>query len=210
MITNNFSRRHIGPCGQDVKQMLDKIGVDSLDTLISETVPQSIRMKKGLDLPAGMNEYEFLSYLKSIGSRNRILKTFIGLGYYNTITPGVITRNILENPGWYTAYTPYQAEISQGRLEALLNFQTVIADLTGMPVANASLLDEGTAASEAMIMLFNSRSRDAVKRGANRFFVSVDLFPQSIDVLKTRAIPLGIELVTGKEDEVEFTDCSEQ
>ncbi len=206
MITNNFSRRHIGPCGQDVKQMLDKIGVDSLDTLISETVPQSIRMKKGLDLPAGMNEYEFLSYLKSIGSRNRILKTFIGLGYYNTITPGVITRNILENPGWYTAYTPYQAEISQGRLEALLNFQTVIADLTGMPVANASLLDEGTAASEAMIMLFNSRSRDAVKRGANRFFVSVDLFPQSIDVLKTRAIPLGIELVTGKEDEVEFTD----
>jgi len=163
-------------------------------------------MKAPLDLPEGLNEYQYLNHLKIIGSKNKIFKTYIGLGYYNTITPGVILRNILENPGWYTAYTPYQAEISQGRLEALLNFQTVISDMTSMPIANASLLDEGTAAAEAMIMLFNARSRDAVKREANQFFVSIDLFPQSIDVIKTRAIPLGIDLIFGKHDELTFTD----
>jgi glycine dehydrogenase len=139
MITNNFARRHNGPFGEQVPEMLKKIGVNSLDQLIDETVPASIRMKSPLDLPDGMNEYEYLNHLRKVGSKNKIYKTYIGLGYYNTITPGVILRNILENPGWYTSYTPYQAEISQGRLEALLNFQTVISDLTGMPIANASL-----------------------------------------------------------------------
>ncbi|MCX6251350.1 MAG: aminomethyl-transferring glycine dehydrogenase [Bacteroidetes bacterium] len=206
MITNNFARRHNGPFGEEVKEMLSKIGVDSLDTLIDQTVPKSIRLTRPLNLPDGLNEYQYLNHLKVIGSKNKIFKTFIGLGYYNTITPGVITRNILENPGWYTAYTPYQAEISQGRLEALLNFQTVVCDLTGMPIANASLLDEGTAAAEAMIMLYNARSRDAVKKGANQFFVSIDLFPQTIDVIRTRSLPLGIELIFCKHDEFTFNE----
>ncbi len=206
MITNNFARRHNGPFGDEIPQMLEKIGVSSLDQLIDQTVPSSIRMKEPLKLPKGMNEYEYLNHIKGIGAKNKLYKTFIGMGYYNTITPGVILRNILENPGWYTAYTPYQAEISQGRLEALLNYQTMVTDLTGMPIANASLLDEGTAAAEAMIMLFNSRSRDSVKRGANQFFVSKNLFPQSIDVIKTRAIPLGIEIIIGKQHEFEFKD----
>ncbi len=206
MINNNFARRHNGPFGDEISQMLGKIGVTSLDQLIDQTVPSTIRMKGPLDLPAGMNEYQYLNHIKSIGAKNKRYKTFIGMGYYNTIMPGVIQRNILENPGWYTAYTPYQAEISQGRLEALLNFQTMICDLTAMPIANASLLDEGTAASEAMIMLFNSRSREAVKKGASQFFVSENLFPQSIDVIRTRAIPLGIELIIGRQDEFNFND----
>jgi glycine dehydrogenase len=206
MINNNFARRHNGPFGDEINQMLEKIGVKSMDQLIDQTVPSSIRMKEPLDLPIGMNEYQYLNHIKSVGAKNKLYKSFIGLGYYDTIVPAVILRNILENPGWYTAYTPYQAEISQGRLEALLNFQTMVCDLTAMPIANASLLDEGTAASEAMIMLFNSRSRDAVKRGANQFFVSKNLFPQSIDVIRTRAIPLGIELIIGKQHEFEFND----
>lgn len=206
MITNNFARRHNGPFGDQIPQMLKKIGVSSLDQLIDETVPSAIRLKEPLKLPKGMNEYEYLNHIKEIGAQNKIFKSFIGMGYYGAITPGVILRNILENPGWYTAYTPYQAEISQGRLEALLNFQTMVTDFTGMPIANASLLDEGTAAAEAMIMLFNSRSRDAVKRNANQFFVASDLFPQSIDVIKTRAIPLGIELVFGNHSDLSFTD----
>jgi glycine dehydrogenase len=206
MITNNFARRHNGPFGEEVKQMLGKIGVDSLETLIDETVPKSIRLNEPLDLPDGMNEFQYLNHIRAIGAKNKIYKSFIGMGYYNTISPGVIIRNILENPGWYTAYTPYQAEISQGRLEALLDFQTMVADMTGMPIANASLLDEGTAAAESMIMLFNSRSRDAVKRNANQFFVSEDLFPQSIDVIRTRAIPLGIELIFGKPDDFIFNE----
>jgi len=204
MITNNFISRHNGPRPSEVDSMLKKIGVSSLDELINETVPDSIRLKKPLDLPSGINEYEYLNLIKKIGSQNKLFKTFIGLGYYNTITPGVIQRNILENPGWYTSYTPYQAEISQGRLEALLNFQTMICDLTGMPLTNASLLDEGTSAAEAMIMLFNSRNRETVKRGANRFFVSSDVFPQTIDILKTRSFPLGIELVLGNNEEFTF------
>jgi len=206
MITNNFARRHNGPFGNEIDQMLDKIGVKSLDQLIDETVPPSIRMNKELDLPLGVNEYQYLQHVKSIAGKNKLYKTFIGMGYYNTITPGVILRNILENPGWYTSYTPYQAEISQGRLEALLNFQTVISDLTSLPIVNASLLDEGTAAAEAMIMLHNARSREAVKRGANRFFVSEDIFPQTVDVVRTRAFFLGIELIFGKHEEFVFND----
>jgi len=201
MITNNFVKRHNGPHGKEIEQMLEKIGVGSVDELIDQTIPQSIRLKNPLNLPEGMNEYEFLNHLKDIAGRNKIYKNFIGLGYYGTITPGVITRNILENPGWYTSYTPYQAEISQGRLEALLNYQTVISDLTAMPIANASLLDEGTAAAEAMIMFFNSRSRDQIKNNANKFFVSKCVFPQTYEVLKTRSKPLGIELVIGHYDE---------
>ncbi len=206
MITNNFARRHNGPFGDEIDKMLEKTGVKTLDQLIDQTVPPSIRMKGELNLPAGMNEYQYLQHIKSLACRNKLYKSFIGLGYYNTITPGVILRNILENPGWYTAYTPYQAEISQGRLEALLNFQTLISDLTGLPIANASLLDEGTAAAEAMILLHNARSRDAVKRGANQFFVAENLFPQTIDVVKTRAYFLGIELIFGKPETIQFSD----
>ena len=206
MITNNFIKRHNGPRIKEVNQMLEKIGVLSLNELIDETVPKAIRLKKPLNLPDGLNEYEYLNHIKKIAARNKIYKSYIGLGYYNTITPGVITRNILENPGWYTSYTPYQAEISQGRLEALLNYQTMVSDLTGLPLANASLLDEGTAAAEAMIMLFNTRPRAAVKREANIFFVADDMFPQTIDVIKTRAVPLGIKLEICDFNKFEFTD----
>jgi glycine dehydrogenase len=197
MLTNNFYNRHNGPRKEDAEKMLQKIGVASLEKLIDETIPSSIRMKENLNLPKGLNEYEYLNHIKELASRNKLYRSYIGLGYYNTITPGVIIRNILENAGWYTAYTPYQAEISQGRLEALLNFQSVIADMTAMPIVNASLLDEGTSAAEAMIMLFNSRSRDAVKNNYNVFFVDDNVLPQTIDVLKTRAEVLGIELVFG-------------
>ncbi|NQV02604.1 MAG: aminomethyl-transferring glycine dehydrogenase [Bacteroidia bacterium] len=207
MITNNFVYRHNGPNATEIKAMLEKIGVSSLDQLIAETVPSSIRLSEPMNLPEGLNEYQFLTHLKEVAAKNKLFKSFIGMGYYNTITPGVVLRNILENPGWYTSYTPYQAEISQGRLEALLNFQTMICSLTGLPIANASLLDEGTAAAEAMIMLYNSRSRDAVKRGANKFFVSEDLFPQTIDVIKTRAVPLGIDLIHGNHNEFDFQDA---
>ncbi|NVO02677.1 MAG: aminomethyl-transferring glycine dehydrogenase [Bacteroidetes bacterium] len=206
MITNNFISRHNGPRDCEVDQMLKKIGVNTLDQLIEETVPSSIRLKSPLNLPAGLNEYEYINHLREVGAKNKIYRSYIGMGYYNAITPGVIQRNILENPGWYTAYTPYQAEISQGRLEALLNYQTMITELTGMQIANASLLDEGTAASEAMIMLYNTRSRDAVKRNANQFFVSEDLFPQSIEILKTRSLPLGIDVVIGNHNNFAFND----
>ena len=203
-LTNNFINRHNGPRQHELSEMLKTIGSPSLDALIEETVPSSIRLPKPLNLPEGLNEHEYLSHLRQLGAKNKLFKSYIGMGYYNTIVPGVIQRNILENPGWYTSYTPYQAEISQGRLEALLIFQTMIAELTGMPLANASLLDEGTAAGEAMIMLYNSRSREAVKAGAKRFFVSDKLFPQTIDVLKSRAEPLGIEVETGDWQTIEF------
>ncbi len=206
MITNDFIARQNGPGKKETARMLESMRVDSLDKLIDETVPKSIRLDKPLDLPEALSEYQYLNHIKEIGSKNRIYKTYIGLGYYNTITPSVILRNILENPGWYTSYTPYQAEISQGRLEALLNFQTMLIDMTGMELANASLLDEGTAAAEAMIMLFNSRSREAVKRGANVFLISQDLFPQTIEVIKTRAVPLGIQPVIGNHEEFQFDD----
>ncbi|MGD0712078.1 MAG: aminomethyl-transferring glycine dehydrogenase [Bacteroidales bacterium] len=206
MITDNFTFRHVGPGAEETKKILNFIGIASIDKLIEETIPSSIRIKEPLKLPKGINEYEYINRLKEIASKNKIYKSYIGQGYYNSITPGVITRNILENPGWYTSYTPYQAEISQGRLEALLNYQTMIIDMTGMPIANASLLDEATAAAEAMIMFHNIRSRDAVKRGANTFFVSEDIFAQTIDVLITRAAPLGINLIVGKHKEYVFND----
>jgi glycine dehydrogenase len=198
MITSDkFVDRHNGPRESDVKAMLDKIGVVSVDELIDRTIPAAIRLKQPLRLPSGMSEYQYHRHLRSIASKNKIFKTYIGLGYYNTIVPPVIQRNILENPGWYTAYTPYQAEISQGRLEALLNFQTMVMDLTGMEIANASLLDEATAAAEAMAMLFSCRTREAIKSGASKFFVSNECYPQTIDLLRTRSTPMGIELVIG-------------
>jgi glycine dehydrogenase len=206
MANDNFLKRHLGPCEQDVEKMLGVIGVKSLNQLIDETIPSSIRLPEDLDLPEGMTEFEYLNHIKELGKKNKLFKTYIGLGYYGTITPPVIQRNILENPGWYTSYTPYQAEISQGRLEALLNYQTMISDLTGLPIANASLLDEATAAAEAMIMAYNSRPRDLVKRNACRFFVSEKVFPQTLEVIQTRAIPLGIEIITGSHSAFIFTD----
>jgi len=195
--TDKFVGRHNGPRTSDITAMLEKIGASSVDELIAQTVPAGIRLKKPLDLPQGMSEFQYHKHLRGIAAKNRVFRTYIGLGYYNTIVPAVIQRNILENPGWYTAYTPYQAEIAQGRLEALLNFQTMIMDLTGMEIANASLLDEATAAAEAMAMLFHHRTRDAVESGSNKFFVSDACFPQTIDLLKTRSAPMGIELVIG-------------
>ncbi|MFZ4463207.1 MAG: aminomethyl-transferring glycine dehydrogenase [Bacteroidales bacterium] len=197
MITNNFIQRHVGPSEDQVKTMLQAIGVGSLSQLINEIVPQNIRLPKPLDLPQGLNEYEYLNHLKGLAAKNLVFRTFIGMGYYNTITPSVITRNVLENPGWYTAYTPYQAEISQGRLEALLNYQTMVSDLTALPIANASLLDEATSAAEAMIMFFNARSRQQEKNGVNKFFVSDAVFPHTLDVVVSRALPLGIEVLSG-------------
>jgi glycine dehydrogenase len=195
--TDKFVNRHNGPRSNDVTAMLAKINVSSVDELINQTIPSAIRLKAPLNLPKGMTEYAYHKHLRTLASKNKVYKTYIGLGYNNTIVPPVVQRNILENPGWYTAYTPYQAEIAQGRLEALLNYQTMIMDLTGMEIANASLLDESTAAAEAMTMLYNNRSRDAVKNGATKFFVSNECFPQTIDLLKTRSTPLGIELIIG-------------
>ena len=203
-LTNNFTHRHNGPRQHELAEMLKIVGSPTLDALIDETVPPAIRLPKPMNLPEGMNEHEYLTHLRQLGSKNKLFKSYIGMGYYNAITPGVIQRNILENPGWYTSYTPYQAEISQGRLEALLAYQTAIADLTGLPLANASLLDEGTSAAEAMIMFFNSRSREAIKNEVNRFFVADTLFPQTIDVLISRAEPLGIKVETGNWQEIEF------
>lgn len=197
MITNDFVKRHIGPRPEQVKEMLAFLGMESMDQLMYETLPDNIRNHEPLKLAKGLNEYEYLQHLRGIGAKNKLFRSFIGMGYYNSITPGVITRNVLENAGWYTAYTPYQAEISQGRLEALLNFQTMVCDLTAMPIANASLLDEATAAAEAMIMFFNSRSRQQVKAGSNRFYVSDGVFPHTLDVVVGRAVPLGIEVVQG-------------
>lgn len=206
MKLDTFVDRHIGPRESDLNEMLATIGVSSLEELIGKTIPESIRMKRELELPPAMTEVEYAEHIKSIGAKNKLYRSYIGLGYYDTVVPNVIKRNVLENPGWYTAYTPYQAEIAQGRLEALLNFQTMVSDLTGLEIANASLLDEATAAAEAMIMLYNSRSRDAQKRGVNKFFVSADCFPQTIDLLHTRSEPLGIELIIGDHDDVHLSD----
>ena len=202
--TDKFVNRHNGPREKDVKEMLKKIGANSVDELIDQTIPAAIRLKKPLNLAKGMTEYNYHKHLRTIAAKNNVFKTYIGLGYFNTIVPPVVQRNILENPGWYTAYTPYQAEISQGRLEALLNFQTMIMDLTGMEIANASLLDEATAAAEAMTMLHSNRNRDQIKNGANKFFVSNECYPQTIDLLKTRSTPLGIELIIGDFKTVNF------
>lgn len=201
-----FVNRHIGPRDEDLSKMLSEVGVKSIDELIEKTIPSSIRMTEELDLPDAMTEVEYAAHIQSIAAKNKVFRSYIGLGYYDTVVPNVVKRNVLENPGWYTAYTPYQAEIAQGRLEALLNFQTMVSDLTGLEIANASLLDEATAAAEAMIMLYNSRSRDAVKRGVNKFFVSADCFPQTIDLLHTRSAPLGIELTIGDHDDVHLSD----
>ena len=187
--------------------MLKTIKVDSLDQLIFETIPDDIRLKNELDLAPAMSEYEYLDHINILGAKNKVFKSYIGLGYHEAIVPSVIQRNILENPGWYTAYTPYQAEIAQGRLEALLNYQTMVCDLTGMELANASLLDEGTAAAEAMALLFDIRDRKQKKAGVNKFFISEEILPQTLSVLQTRAIPIGIELVIGNHEEFDFSSA---
>lgn len=199
-----FSKRHIGPSEAEKTSMLGKIGVNSVAELIDKTIPAHIRLNRELHVSDALSEQEYLTHVTALGNKNKVFKSFIGMGYNETIVPSVILRNILENPGWYTAYTPYQAEISQGRLEALLNFQTMVLELTGMEIANASLLDEATAASEAMIMFWNSRSRNDVKEGKNKFFVADSCFPQTIDVVEGRAKNLGIELVVGNADTYTF------
>ncbi|MFT3681651.1 MAG: aminomethyl-transferring glycine dehydrogenase [Ferruginibacter sp.] len=194
---NEFSGRHIGPNPHETTAMLATIGTANMEELISKTIPASIRIKGDLDLPAASSEYEYLAQLKKTASKNKVFKTYIGQGYYDTITPSVILRNVFENPGWYTQYTPYQAEISQGRLESLLNFQTMVSDLTALPIANASLLDEATAAAEAMAMLFNHKNKDHDHITAPKFFVDNNIFKQTKDVLVTRARPIGVQLVFG-------------
>jgi glycine dehydrogenase len=206
MALERFMDRHIGPRDDDINEMLKTLGLNSIKELINQTIPRSIQLDKPIDLDEPMSEYEYYQHIRGIASKNKLYRSFIGLGYYDTITPSVIQRNILENPGWYTPYTPYQAEISQGRLEALLNFQSVVMELTGMELANASMLDESTAAAEAMIMIFNLRSRSAVKNGANVFFVDENTFPQTIELLKTRAETLGIKLEIGKYNEIAFNE----
>ena len=189
---DRFVDRHIGPNTRDVEEMLAALGVRNLDELIDRTVPASIRMQKPLDLPAGRSEFGLLRELSGIAAKNQVFRSYIGMGYSDTVTPPVIQRNILENPGWYTQYTPYQPEISQGRLEALLNYQTMVEDLTALPVANASLLDEATAAAEAMTMFHN-----VAANAGNAFFVAQDCHPQTIEVVRTRAAPFGIEVIVG-------------
>lgn len=206
MRTDSFVVRHIGPKQEEVSEMLKTIGLSSLDELIDKAVPPHIRLKNKLQLPKALSEFEYMSHIKELSVKNKLFKNYIGMGYHPTILPGVIQRNIFENPGWYTAYTPYQAEISQGRLEALLNYQTMVTDLTGMELTNASLLDEGTALAEAMLMLFNTLTRTQKKAKSSQFFVSEQVLPQSIDVLKTRAIPLGIEIIVGNHETFEFTE----
>ncbi len=206
MQSSEFKYRHIGPKENDVKEMLSVIGVKSLDELINRAVPDNILLKKELKLNSPMDEYTYQKYIASIAAKNKIYKTYIGAGYYNTKTPAVIWRNIFENPVWYTSYTPYQAEISQGRLEALLNFQTVISELTGCEIANASLLDEASAAAEAMIMTANNRSKKDIQNGKNVFFVDENIFPQTLDVLKGKSEPLNIVIETGDYKKVEIHD----
>lgn len=197
--------RHIGITPQDEETMLRKIGVSSLDELIDKTIPSNIRLDKPLDLPEPMTEYEFAGHIAQLASKNKLYTTYIGMGWYGTITPAVIQRNVFENPVWYTSYTPYQTEVSQGRLEALMNFQTAVCDLTGMPLANCSLLDEGTAAAEAVTMMYALRSRAQQKEGANTVFVDESIFPQTLAVMTTRAIPQGIRLTVGRYNEMELT-----
>ncbi len=206
MSFDRFASRHIGPDAAQLKEMLDVIGVESREELISQVIPQSIRLRKPLALPKeGMSEFQFAQLIRSLAERNHPLRSFIGMGYYPSAVPAAISRNVFENPAWYTSYTPYQAEISQGRLEALLNYQTAIISLTGMQIGNCSLLDEATAAAEAMLMMFALRSREAVKQGRNALFVDEKLFPQTMDVLLTRSEPFGIEIICDNFDEYEFT-----
>ncbi len=205
MRTDTFASRHIGINEEDIELMLRKIGVNTLDELIDKTIPENIRLTHPLNLPPAMTEYEFGKHIERIASMNKLYTTYIGMGWYNTITPAVIQRNVFENPVWYTSYTPYQAEISQGRLEALMNFQTVICDLTAMPLSNCSLLDEATAAAEAVSMMYALRPRDKQKGNANVVFVDENIFPQTLAVMMTRALPQGIELRVGKYQELAFT-----
>lgn len=206
MSQDKFVERHIGMNDQELAQMLQVIGVKSVEELISQVVPATIRLKQPLNLPAeGMSEYEFMNHIREISRKNKIYRSLIGMGYYGTASPAVILRNVFENPAWYTSYTPYQAEISQGRLEALLNFQTAVISLTGMEVSNCSLLDEATAAAEAMLMMFALRSREAVKEGRNVLFVDENIFPQTLDLLLTRSEPFGIEIISDRFDNYTFT-----
>lgn len=205
MKTDAFALRHIGPRENDLQHMLKTIGVDSIEQLVYETLPNDIRLKAPLALDPAMTEYEFANHIQALGNRNKMFKTYIGLGYNQAIVPAVIQRNVFENPGWYTAYTPYQAEIAQGRLEAILNFQTMVIELTGMEIANASLLDEGTAAAEAMALLFDVRTRDQKKNNTNKFFVSEEILPQTLSVLQTRSTPIGVELVVGNHENFDFS-----
>jgi glycine dehydrogenase len=205
MRTDAFALRHIGPRESDLNHMFKTIGVDNFDQLLYETFPDGIRLKNDLQLDPAMTEYEYLTHIQELGKKNKVFKSYIGLGYHPTIVPPVIQRNVFENPGWYTAYTPYQAEIAQGRLEAILNFQTTVIELTGMEIANASLLDEGTAAAEAMALLFDVRSRDQKKNSTNKFFVSEEILPQTLSVLQTRSTPIGVELVIGNHETFDFS-----
>jgi len=205
MNTDAFALRHIGPRKSDLSEMLTTVGVDTIDQLIYETVPDNIKLANKLSLDPAMSEQEFATHIQSLAAKNQVFKSYIGLGYHQAITPAVIQRNILENPGWYTAYTPYQAEIAQGRLEALLNFQTMVIDLTGMEIANASLLDEATAAAEAMALLFSVRSRAQKKNNAVKFFVSEEVLPQTLALLQTRAAPIGIQLHIGSHEDFDFS-----
>ena len=205
MKTDAFALRHIGPRENDLQHMLKTIGVDSIEQLVYETLPNDIRLKAPLALDPAMTEYEFANHIQALGNKNKMFKSYIGLGYNQAIVPAVIQRNVFENPGWYTAYTPYQAEIAQGRLEAILNFQTMVIELTGMEIANASLLDEGTAAAEAMALLFDVRTRDQKKNNTNKFFVSEEILPQTLSVLQTRSTPIGVELVVGNHENFDFS-----
>jgi glycine dehydrogenase len=205
MRTDAFALRHIGPRENDLNHMFKTIGVETFDQLIYETIPENIRLKNDLQLEPAMTEYEYSQHIHELGKKNKIFKSYIGLGYHPTIVPAVIQRNIFENPGWYTAYTPYQAEIAQGRLEAILNFQTTVIELTGMEIANASLLDESTAAAEAMTLLFDVRTRDQKKNNTNKFFVSEEILPQTLSVLQTRSNPIGVELVIGNHETFDFS-----
>ena len=200
--SDHFASRHIGPNDREIDAMLHTIGAENIDTLIEQTVPAAIRNQHTLNLPDALSEYEYLKEAQRIADKNRVMRNYIGMGYYDTITPPVILRNVFENPGWYTQYTPYQAEIAQGRLESLLNFQTMVSDLTGLPVANASLLDEGTAAAEAMTLFFNQKNKGKVT--ANRILVSDTVFPQTIDILKARAAPLNITVEVASIKEFNF------
>ena len=205
MNTDSFALRHIGPRKEDLQKMLNLVGAKTMEELIDQTIPDDIRLEKKITLDKAMSEQQYLEHIGDLATKNQVFKTYIGLGYHQAITPPVIQRNILENPGWYTAYTPYQAEIAQGRLEALLNYQTMITDLTGMELANASLLDESTAAAEAMALLFAVRERQQKKDRVNKFFVSEDILPQTLSLLQTRATPIGIELVVGNHTTFDFS-----
>ena len=206
MKTNAFALRHIGPRATDLQHMFDTVGVKDMDQLLYETFPDKIRLEKDIVLDEALTEYEYLAHATALGAQNKVFKSMIGLGYNEAIVPAVIQRNIFENPGWYTAYTPYQAEIAQGRLEALLNFQTTVIELSGMEIANASLLDESTAVAEAMALLFDVRTRDQKKNNANKLFVSEEILPQTLSVLQTRSTPIEIEVVVGNHETFEFTE----